>query len=168
MFASFSLFWSAVPLELAFHYHLSQSQIALFALVGATGAIAAPISGRLADAGHTRVATRYALILGSLAMFMTLFSSGMSIVGLALAGVLLDFCVQMNIVLGQRAIYALDAASRSRLNGLYMTGIFIGGAIGSALASSLYAEGGWAWIAMAAGSFPLLALARFFLKTNRD
>jgi predicted MFS family arabinose efflux permease len=56
MFATFSLFWTAVPLELARNHGLSQSQIALFALVGAIGAIAAPIAGRLADAGHTRVA----------------------------------------------------------------------------------------------------------------
>ena len=44
MFATFSLFWTAVPLELARNHGLSQSQIAIFALVGAIGAIAAPIS----------------------------------------------------------------------------------------------------------------------------
>ena len=38
MFASFSLFWTSVPVVLAREYGLSQSQIALFALVGAAGA----------------------------------------------------------------------------------------------------------------------------------
>ena len=37
MFATFSLFWTAVPLELARNHGLSQSEIALFALVGAIG-----------------------------------------------------------------------------------------------------------------------------------
>jgi hypothetical protein len=53
MFASFSLFWTAAPLLLSYVYGLSQTQIALFALVGAIGAVAAPIAGRMADAGHT-------------------------------------------------------------------------------------------------------------------
>ncbi|MEK6293635.1 MAG: MFS transporter, partial [Paraburkholderia tropica] len=47
MFASFSLFWTAVPIELTRHYGLSQTAIALFALVGAIGATSAPVSGRL-------------------------------------------------------------------------------------------------------------------------
>ncbi|MEI8618979.1 MFS transporter [Pseudoalteromonas sp. B193] len=38
MFASFSLFWTSVPVVLAREYGLSQSEIALFALVGAAGA----------------------------------------------------------------------------------------------------------------------------------
>ncbi|GGC69493.1 MFS transporter [Undibacterium terreum] len=168
MFASFSLFWTAVPLELARRYGLSQSQIALFALVGATGAIAAPFSGRLADAGHTKVATRFALLFGALSFAPALIHPAFGIVGLAVTGVVLDFCVQMNLVMGQRTIYALDAASRSRLNGLYMTSIFVGGAIGSALASILYDKGGWFWIAIAGAVFPLLALVRFMLETAQE
>ena len=58
----------------------------------------------------------------------------------AVTGVVLDFCVQMNMVLGQRAVYSLDAKSRGRLNALYMTSIFIGGAFGSSVASAVYSE----------------------------
>jgi MFS family permease len=65
------------------------------------------------------------------------------------------------MVMGQREIYALDAANRSRLNSLYMTSIFIGGATGSAVASALYDRGGWWWIVIAGSVFPLLALLRF-------
>ena len=49
----------------------------------------------------------------------------------------------MNMVLGQRAVYALDPASRARRHALYMISIFIGGAIGSALAGPLYEAAGW-------------------------
>ncbi len=63
MFAAFSLYWTAVPLALASEHGLSQSQIALFALVGAVGAIAAPMAGRLADAGHARAGSLLALVL---------------------------------------------------------------------------------------------------------
>jgi predicted MFS family arabinose efflux permease len=161
MFATFSLFWTAVPLELARNHGLSQSQIAIFALVGAIGAIAAPIAGRLADAGHTRIASLLALLFASLSFLPAFIHPVYSVIGLAVTGVVLDFCVQMNMVLGQRAVYALDAKSRSRLNALYMTSIFIGGAFGSSVASPVYEHGGWLWIVIVGSAFPLLALVRF-------
>lgn len=163
MFAAFSLFWTAVPLELARNHSLSQTQIALFALVGAIGAVAAPIAGRLADAGHTRVATRAALLLAILCFLPAFIPPSNAVIALAVTGVVLDFCVQMNMVLGQRAIYALDAASRGRLNALYMTSIFIGGAIGSSLASAVFDHGGWQAIVVLGSVFPLLALVVFLL-----
>ncbi len=63
---------------------------------------------------------------------------------LALAGVVLDVGVQLNLVLGQRAILSLRAEARSRLSCLYMALFFTGGAIGSALVSPVYVYGGWA------------------------
>jgi cyanate permease len=84
---------------------------------------------------------------------------------MAITGVLLDFAVQMNMVLGQRAVYALDPASRGRLNALYMTSIFVGGAIGSALASSLYEHHGWQGVIALGTALPLLALAIFTVIT---
>ncbi|MGY4531886.1 putative MFS family arabinose efflux permease [Pseudomonas sp. TE3786] len=166
MFAAFSLFWTAVPLELARNHGLSQTQIALFALVGAIGAVAAPIAGRLADAGHTRVTTRLALLLATLCFLPAFIPPSNTVIALALTGVVLDFCVQMNMVLGQRAIYALDAASRGRLNALYMTAIFVGGALGSSLASALFDHTGWLGIVALGSAFPLLALG-IFLRADR-
>ncbi len=161
MFATFSLFWTAVPLELSRNHGLSQTQIALFALIGAIGAIAAPISGRLADAGHTRIVSLGALLFGALSFLPGLVHPAYSVVGLAITGVLLDYCVQTSMVLGQRTVYALDAASRSRLNALYMTSIFIGGAIGSAVASPLFDHGGWTWVLVVGTVLPLIALLAF-------
>ncbi|WP_339528705.1 MFS transporter [Pseudomonas mucidolens] len=161
LFAAFSLFWSAAPLELVRNHGLSQSQIAIFALVGAIGAIAAPIAGRLADAGHTHRASLLAIVFAALSFLPAFVHPIYSVIGLAVTGVVLDFCVQMNMVLGQRAIYALDANSRSRLNALYMTSIFIGGAFGSAIASSVYEYGGWLAVVLVGSAFPLVALLRF-------
>ncbi|MBX8485675.1 MFS transporter [Pseudomonas cichorii] len=167
MFATFSLFWTAVPLELARNHSLSQSQIAVFALIGAIGAIAAPISGRLADAGHSRIATLGALLFGALSFLPGLIPAPYNLIGLAVTGVVLDFCVQMNMVVGQRAVYALDAASRSRLNALYMASIFIGGAIGSSVASVLFDHGGWVWISVVGTALPLIALLGFLRDSRR-
>lgn len=161
MFATFSLFWTAAPLELVRNHGLTQTQIAIFALVGAIGAIAAPIAGRLADAGHTHRASLLAMVFAVLSFLPAFVHPLYSVIGLAVTGVVLDFCVQMNMVLGQRAIYALDANSRSRLNALYMTSIFIGGAFGSAIASSVYEHGGWLGVMLVGSAFPLVALLRF-------
>lgn len=168
MFATFSLFWTAVPLELSRNHGLSQSQIAIFALIGAIGAIAAPISGRLADAGYTHIASLGALLFGALSFLPGLVHPAYSVIGLAITGVVLDFCVQTSMVLGQRTVYALDAASRSRLNALYMTSIFIGGAIGSAVASPLFDHGGWTWVLIAGTALPLIALLAFLRDRSKQ
>jgi predicted MFS family arabinose efflux permease len=166
LFCAFSLFWTVTPLELARHYGLSQTQIAIFAIVGAAGAIAAPISGRLADAGHTAKASLAAMSFGAAAMLVTLIPQMRGVIVLALLGVVLDFCVQMNMVQGQRVIYGLDPHSRARLNGIYMAGIFTGGAIGSAVASTLYAHGGWNAVALMGGLAPLLAAVVFVINAQ--
>jgi predicted MFS family arabinose efflux permease len=166
MFAAFSLFWTAVPLELTRELHLSQSQIALFALMGAMGAIAAPIAGRLADAGHTHRASWLAMTLAVLSFSSIWVLPGHRLAALAVTAVLLDFAVQMNMVLGQREVYALNAAERARLNALYMTSIFIGGAAGSIGASWLYDHGGWSLIAGIGMALPAVALAAFWLHTK--
>ncbi|MGF6662693.1 putative MFS family arabinose efflux permease [Paraburkholderia atlantica] len=163
MFASFSLFWTAVPVELTRQYGLSQSAIALFSLVGAIGATSAPVAGRLADAGHSIRATFVALIVAALSYLPALVHPATGVFGLVVTGIALDFAVQMNMVLGQREIYALHAASRNRLNALYMTSIFVGGAIGSALASTLFERGGWPLVAGVALAFPLVAFVHFLL-----
>ncbi|MBZ9666422.1 MFS transporter [Pseudomonas sp. LMG 31766] len=164
MFASFSLFWTSAPLELSRHLGLSQQDIALFALAGAIGAVAAPIAGRLADAGHTWRASVVALILAPLAFAPNLLSAGLDWIGLVVTAIVLDFAVQMSMVLGQRSIYALEPQSRARLNALYMTSIFVGGAIGSALASPIYERFGWSGTALLAAGLPLLALLAFIGK----
>ncbi|WP_456280339.1 MFS transporter [Cupriavidus sp. JZ107] len=161
LFAAFSLFWTAAPLELAGHHGLSQAQIGIFALVGALGAVAAPIAGRLADAGHTRIASLAAMALAALSFVPGLATGPYGVYALAATGIVLDFAVQMNMVLGQRAIYALDAASRARLNALYMTAIFIGGAAGSAVASFVYAQAGWQGVVMTGSGLAAIALVAF-------
>lgn len=163
LFAAFSLFWTAVPMELARRFGLSQTQIAVFALVGAMGAIAAPMAGRLADKGLTQRASLVALVLAPVAFLLGLKGPGYSVIGLALTGFLLDFAVQMSMVLGQRAIYALAPASRGRLNALYMTSIFVGGAVGSALASGLYEHQGWQGVIALGAGLPVLALVVFLI-----
>ncbi|NUB03704.1 MFS transporter [Azospirillum melinis] len=158
MFAAFSLYWTSVPLLLAgAPFHLSQRGIALFALSGAAGALVAPIAGRIADRGWTRPATGFALAMAALSFFVARAGEG-SIALLVLAGLLLDMGVQMNMVLGQRAIYSLGAETRSRMNAIYMAIFFLGGAAGSALAGYAFAVGGWEPVTWIGFAFPAIGL----------
>ncbi len=160
LFAAFSLFWTAAPLLLADTFHLSQNGIALFALAGVAGAVAAPIAGRAADRGWTRPATGLAMaaVVGSFLLSrLGLDGSHLGLAMLVAAAVLLDFGVTANGVLGQRAIYQLGAGVRSRLNGLSMAAYFSGGRWFGAGPLS-YARGGWSLTMWAGLGLPVLAL----------
>lgn len=158
-FGAFSLYWTAVPLFLAEKFHYTQFGIAIFALVGASGAVSAPLAGRIADAGWGRPASAVSLALVFVAFGISaLGAHDRSVVLLGLAGVALDFGVQANNVLGQRAIYALAPELRARLNGAYMAAFFVGGAAGSAVASALLIRGGWNLVAAVGAAAPAAAL----------
>jgi predicted MFS family arabinose efflux permease len=151
LFGAFSLFWTVAPLMLATPaFHLSQTGVAVFALVGMAGAIASPIAGKLADSGHTLMATAAALVLGIASFLLPLFAPE--------SAAMLDMGVAANLVLGQRAIFSLGAEVRSRLNGLYFALFFAGGALGSALGGWVYASYGWHAALLAGAAFPGLAL----------
>lgn len=162
LFGAFSLFWTVTPMMLEGPaFHLSQTGIAIFALVGMAGAIASPVAGRLADAGHTLPATAAALVLGIAGFALPLYqpaSRELAIGVLAVASIVLDMAVAANLVLGQRAIFSLGAEVRSRLNGLYFALFFGGGALGSALGAWVFAAHGWNAALLAGMAFPALAL----------
>jgi predicted MFS family arabinose efflux permease len=170
LFGAFSLFWTTVPLLLAGPaFHFSQSGIAWFALAGAAGVVAAPIAGRVADRGWTKPATAIAMLLTTGGFLLTravAFGSPLSVVVLAIAGIAVDFGVQANVVLGYRALFALGAETRSRLNGLYMTTFFLAGAAGSAAGAWAYATGGWMLAASIGAVLPIAGL--IYLATESD
>jgi predicted MFS family arabinose efflux permease len=170
LFGAFSLFWTTVPLVLAGPaFQFSQSGIALFALAGVAGAVAAPIAGRVADSGWTRTATAFAMMLttfGFALPHVAGLGSTFSLAALVVAAIAIDFGVQANVVLGYRALFVLGAESRSRLNGLYMATFFLAGAAGSAIGGWAYATGGWALASSIGAAMPIAAL--IYLATESD
>lgn len=170
LFGSFSLFWTVVPLYLSQHFHLNQKEIALFGFVGVTGAIAAPIAGRLADKGWSRRLTGMAFVIASASFLLThLFSHHvtLSLFLFCAAAILLDLSVSGNLVLGQQAIYALGDEIRGRVNGVFMAVFFLGGAIGSALGGWAYAYGNWRIASIIGLALPLLAFI-YYLTEKRE
>ncbi|WIE57931.1 MFS transporter [Curtobacterium sp. MCLR17_031] len=143
VFAVFTMFWTALTFLLSTDpYDFSTSSIGLVGLVGLAGAVAAQRVGRLHDRGLSVPVTGGAIVL----LLVSLVVAGIgahSIVVVLLAVLLLDVAVQAANVLNQTRLFSVDPAARSRLNTAFVTSNFIGGAIGSALASVLWNAGGW-------------------------
>jgi predicted MFS family arabinose efflux permease len=156
MFGMFSCFWTSVAYELISAHHLTQLRIAVFALVGAGGAAAALVAGRLGDRGLGRPFRGGAIALGAAAMVLAGLGQG-SVLWLAVAAVLLDLAVQGHQVLSQRDIYGLREDARARLNTVYVTSAFIGGAAASAVSGWLYDTSGWTAVTIFGAVLPLLA-----------
>jgi len=151
-FAAFSVFWTTVAFVLAGPpYHYSETIIGLFGLVGAAGAICANVTGRLADRGHVaQLTTSFAALI--LVSFGVLYEGRHSLWAMILGIVLLDIGTQGMAVTNQSVIYRLAPQARSRVNSAYMVVNFSGGAIGSAVAGTVYATAKWAGVcALGAG-----------------
>lgn len=157
LFGAFSAFWTAIAYELINEHGFGQSQIAIFALIGAGGAAAAPIAGRLADRGYGSWGSGGALLLAAL-MALLAAAGHRSVIVLAAAGVLLDFAVQAHQVMSQHEIYALRADARARVNTVFMTTVFTGGAISSALTGALHHRYGWTGACLLAAACATAAL----------
>ena len=168
LFAAFNLFWTAVPLLLARRFGLGQPGIALFALAGAGGALAAPLAGRLGDRGFVRAGTAAALAacVAAFAIAGWAAAAGALLV-LGAAAVLLDAATQMNQVLGQRVLYSIAPDARGRINAVYMTAVFLAGAAGSITATVCMQAGGWTATAGAGAVLGAAALL-LFLTEPRD
>ena len=77
-----------------------------------------------------------------------IFGLWTSVISLVIGVIVLDFGIQSALVSNQHIVYALDANARSRLNTVFMTGMFLGGAAGSAMAMLAWGKGGWPMVSL--------------------
>jgi len=163
VFASFSCFWTTLAFLLSSHYGLGAGVAGSFGLVGAAGAMIAPIAGRLAD----RRGTRYVIAAGIslLAFSYVLLWAGewvhmhiaAHIAVLVIGVIVLDMGAQLTQVGNQTRIFGLVPSARSRLNTVYMTVYFSGAAAGSALSTIAWVR--WKWDGVCAIALILVGFA---------
>ena len=157
IFAAFSLFWTVLALLLAGEsFHLGPQAAGLFGIVGAAGAMVAPIAGRSADKRGPRAVITLALAVIALSFVIFAFS-GKSLLGLAIGVIVLDVGVQAAQIANQARIYALRPEARSRVNTVYMVGYFVGGAAGSVVGAATWSAFGWLGVCVAGLVFAALA-----------
>jgi predicted MFS family arabinose efflux permease len=140
---AFSAFWSTLALVLAGPEFGQGSAVAgAFGLAGAAGALIAPLAGGLADRRGPQAVIRAGALLVFLAFAVQALAPA-SLWLLVAVAVVFDLGVQAALVSHQSVVYALDAASRSRLNAVLVSVMFVGMASGAALGSVLLAHLGW-------------------------
>ena len=156
-FAAFSVFWTTMAFLLAGSpYHYGDLTIGLFGLVGAGGALIANVAGRWADRDWTRTTTL--VFAGLVAVsFLPLWWGRHSLAMLIVGILLMDVGVQGLQVTNQSLIYRLAPDARSRVNSAYMVCYFAGGALGSALGSSVYESRHWAGVCVLGGAIGVVA-----------
>ncbi|MBP2551782.1 putative MFS family arabinose efflux permease [Neorhizobium galegae] len=158
IFAGFSAFWTALPFRLAQPDLGLGAEIAgLFGIVGAVGVIAAPVAGRVADVRGPAIVVRLGAII-ALASW-ALFAASPTIAGLVIGVIALDFGMQSALVSNQSLVYALDPSARARLNTVLMGSMFLGGAIGSAVAIAVWSSAGWLGVTALGGLVSAIAVA---------
>ncbi|MFC7342904.1 MFS transporter [Saccharopolyspora griseoalba] len=154
-FACFGALWSSLAFLLSDPGHgWSDAQIGLLGLVGAAGAVAAHLAGRLADLGWAGRTTLIggALLLASWGPLLW----GAHDLALLLAGiVLLDLAHQGVHITNQSLIYAVRPEARGRITSAYMTCYFAGGALGSTLVGLIYPQHGWRGVCLLGAALAL-------------
>jgi predicted MFS family arabinose efflux permease len=157
-FGTFTLFWTALTFLLSappFNYSLSA--IGLVGIAGLAGALVARGAGRLHDRGLSVPVTGAALAL-ALASLILAWLGQTSVVVLLVAIVAFDIATQASLILNQTRLLSIDPATRSRMNTAFVTGNFIGGALGSALAGVLWQAGGWTAVLLGGAAALTIAL----------
>jgi predicted MFS family arabinose efflux permease len=171
IFASFSCFWTTLAFMLAHHYGMGPGVAGTFGVVGAAGALVAPIAGRLSDkfgsrwvisVGMALLAASYLILWGGEMLWVST-ASHMAI--LVLGVIVLDVGAQMCQVANQTRIFGLVPSARSRLNTVYMTVYFSGAAAGSALATIAWVH--WKWNGVCLLALSLIGLAALRHATGR-
>ena len=75
--------------------------------------------------------------------FLLLAGAQTSLVLLVLGVIVLDIGVQSGLVANQTRAFAVDPKAQGRINSVYMTATFIGGAVGATVSGGLMARFGW-------------------------
>lgn len=167
-FAQFGVFWTTMVLLLhnePFGY--DSALIGSFGLIGACGAFAAPLVGKVGGAGGARKLILYGIIMTFLS-FVVFWLSSTSLVGIIIGIILIDLGLQTTHVSNQTRIYSLLPEARNRLNTVYMSFSFLGTAFGSAFGLYLWKFFGWSGVCIGGMFLAALSLLLFLRSKNNS
>ncbi|MDU4654532.1 MAG: MFS transporter [Klebsiella oxytoca] len=168
---AFSAFWSTLAVMLLAHYQMGSAVAGGFGIAGASGALAAPLAGGLADKFGAEKVTQMgaALVTVSFALMFLLpaLPPHGQLILIAISAVGFDLGLQSSLVAHQNLVYGLEPQARGRLNALLFTGVFIGMSLGSVLGSKLYVIAGWSGVVTLAVITGAIALGIRLIESAR-
>ncbi|MET3535281.1 MFS transporter [Chryseobacterium limigenitum] len=149
-------------------FNAGASVVGSFGLAGAVGALAAAKVGKLQKFLDINRIISYSLlvVLGSWAFT---YFAGETYWGLIVGVILIDLGVQSSHIMNQTNYFLIKSNAVNRLNTVYMVSYFIGGSLGTWLASIAWQYAQWDGVCFVGASFGLLALIAhilFFKKVN--
>ena len=166
-FGAFGAFWTTLAFFLAEPpYRYDGDEVGLFGLIGAAGALAASVAGRVADRRSPRLTIGLGLA-AMLAAYALLFLVGDRLWGLVAGVLLLDVGHQAAHISNQARIFGLEAGAHSRLNTVYMASGFCGMSAGSAAATLAWGRMGWGGVCLVASTLLVVAFAGFLATAER-
>ena len=157
LWACFNAFWVNLASLLANGpWQLGSAWAGAFGIIGAAGALAATLGGRATDRLGSRAVIGLSIAIVTLS-YLLLAGAASSLVLLVIGVIVLDIGVQAALVANQTRAFAVDPSAQGRINSLYMTATFIGGAAGVALSGWLMQRFGWTGVAVLGVALGLLA-----------
>ncbi|MCX7295054.1 MFS transporter [Janthinobacterium sp.] len=147
LWACFNAFWVNLASLLANGpWHLGSAWAGGFGIIGAAGALAATLGGRFTDKLGPRSVVGASIGIVTLG-YLLLAGAESSLILLVAGVIVLDIGVQAGLVSNQTRAFAVDPAAQGRINSLYMTATFLGGAAGVAASGWLMTHLGWTGVA---------------------
>ncbi|MGB9189822.1 MFS transporter [Acinetobacter sp.] len=163
VFASMSTLFSTIALLLTSSpFHLSDVLVGVVTLAGVFGALSTTKIGKIADQGHTLSLTWIGLLTLIVSWFF-LYFGGQSLLSYMIGYGVISLGLTIAHTSNQNIIFRLRPDAKSRINSIYMTSYFIGGACGSALGVYAWHHGGWKMTCIAGVSLVLCAAFFAFL-----
>ncbi|RKG30453.1 MFS transporter [Acinetobacter tianfuensis] len=159
VFAAMSILFSTIAMLLtAPPFSLPDVWVGALTLVGVFGALSAQWTGKLADRGYNPLLTWTGCGILTFS-WLLLYWGGHSLISYTFGYALISLGLAIVHSCNQNIIFKLNAEARSRINSIYMTMYFIGGACGSALGVYAWHHGGWPAACMAGAALVLVASA---------
>ncbi|CAN5377870.1 MFS transporter [soil metagenome] len=165
-FACFSAFWTTLTFLLKQNFNAGSDVAGAFGLVGAFGALAAGLMGRLSDKMNAYKLSGFTLLLILISFIVFIFSAG-SMAGLIVGVILLDMGVQATHISNQSIIFSLNPEARNRINTIYMVSYFIGGSLGTLLASQVWDSYQWTGVCIIGITLSCITLIIHFLNHQK-
>ncbi|MBQ4832031.1 MFS transporter [Pseudoalteromonas sp. MMG010] len=157
-FAAFNALWATLAIHVSqdpFNYNAQQA--GLFGVIALAGVIGAKASGRWVNMLGSKKLVMLALLILAIGFVITGFYSH-SLIALIIGVILIDFGVFSAQVANQVRVFSINPQAQSRINGVYMLGYYLGGAVGSIAGVRAYDYFAWPGVALVSIIFIVIAM----------